>query len=269
MKSLFLFLWCLPLACLAGNENFSIGGRATGMGNTGLCLSDVWAVRYNQGALAELKQMSVGVSYESRFLTKSLGIQSFALGIPTKRGAFGLNYTGFGDNLYRESKIGLAYGMKLSEKFNLGVRINYHALRLGNNYGKADNLTFEVGLLAKPTKKIQLGFHLFNPSQTKLNDYQNEIIPVVMNLGMSYQFSDKLRTNLELEKDIEQPYSIKMGLEYTPSEVLYVRAGITTNPTMPTIGFGFNKNNFKIDFSSSFHPALGITPALGMTYQFK
>ena len=56
--------------------------------------------------------------------------------------------------------------MKLSEKINVGIRLNYHALRLGNTYSKADNLTIEISLLAKPIKNLQVGFHLFNPSQT-------------------------------------------------------------------------------------------------------
>ena len=270
MKKLLLFLCLIPVVSFSGNENYAIGGRATGMGNTGLCLADVWAIRYNQAALADVSSISTGISYESRFLLKAMGIQSFAMAIPTKKsGTFGLNYTGFGDNLFRESKIGLGYGMKISDKFNIGIRLNYHSLQLGNNYGRANNLTFELGLLAKPTKNLQIGFHLFNPSQTKLNEYQQEIIPVIMNLGISYQFSDKLRTNLELEKDIEFPFSVKAGIEYLPTEHFYLRAGISTNPGVPSIGFGVVKKQFNLDFSASLHPALGITPSLGMTYSFK
>jgi len=172
------------------------------MGNTGLCIADVWAIRFNQAALAEVSSVSFGAAYESRFLLKSLGVQSLAVAIPVKRGTFGLNYTGTGDKLYNESKIGLGYGMKLSEKVNLGIRLNYHSLRLGNNYGRTQNLTFELSVLAKPTNNIQIGFHLFNPSQTKLNEYQNEEIPAIINLGMSYKFSEKVCGNIEIEKDI-------------------------------------------------------------------
>ena len=118
-------------------------------------------------------------------------------------------------------------------------------------------------------KNLKVGFHLFNPSQTKLHDYQNEIIPVIMNLGISYKFSDKVSANLELEKDVEMPFSAKVGIEYYPIEHLYIRAGIMSMPTMPTIGFGVVKGRFNLDFSSAFHPTLGITPSLGMTYSFK
>ncbi|MEN8928931.1 MAG: hypothetical protein ABF242_04780 [Flavobacteriales bacterium] len=268
IKKALLFTFLFPFVSFSGNDNFHIGARNSGMGNTGLTLADVWAIRYNQAALADVNQIAVGVSYESRFLTKSLGIQSFAVALPTKRGTFGLNYTGFGDNLYRETKVGLGYGMALSEKFNIGIRLNYHSLRLGNNYGNANSLTFEIGFVAKPIKNLEIGFHLFNPNAVKLNDYQNETIPVVVNLGVSYKFSEKLRTNVELEKDIDQTASFKVGLEYLPLEYLYIRAGFTTNPTMPTIGFGVVKKQFNIDFSAAFHPSLGITPALGMRYSF-
>lgn len=267
MEKLFLFVLTIFSATMyAGNDNLPLGGRATGMANTGLCISDVWAIHYNQAALADLREISFGASYESRFLVQSLGVQSLAVAIPAKRGTFGFNYTGMGDKFFLETKIGLGYGMKLSDKVNLGIRLNYHALRLGNNYGKAHNLTFEIGILAKPTKNIQIGFHLFNPTQTKLNDYQGEEIPVVMNLGISYKFSDKVRGNIEVEKDIDLPFSVKVGMEYSPTKFFFIRAGIITNPGMPTIGFGLKKGKFKLDFSSAFHPRLGITPTLGLRY---
>lgn len=266
MNKLFLIFLLFPFFLHAGNNNLPVGGRASGMGNTGLCIADVWAIRFNQAALADLRSVSFGVSYESRFLLKSLGVQSLAVAIPTKRGTFGVNYTGTGDQLYMDSKIGLGYGMKLSEKINLGIRLNYHSLRLGNNYGRTQNITAELSLLAKPTDKIQIGFHLFNPTQTKLNDYQNEEIPAIMNLGVSYKFSEKVRGNVEIEKDIELPFSVKMGVEYFPVDNLYIRAGISTNPSIPTIGFGLVKGEFHLDFSSAFHPALGLTPSLGLRY---
>ena len=57
MRHLLLAILLIPFLALSGDENYSIGGRATGMGNTGLCFNDVWSVRYNQGALADLTQV--------------------------------------------------------------------------------------------------------------------------------------------------------------------------------------------------------------------
>jgi hypothetical protein len=253
----------------AGNDNYTVGARNTGMGNTGLCLSDVWSIRNNQAGLADVKLISAGVSYESRFATKQLGIQSFALALPTKSGTFGLNYTGFGDRLYNESKIGLGYGMRFSEKISGGIRINYHSLTIGNGYGTKSSLTFEAGLIANLSDKITLGVHLFNPTQSKLNDYQNEIIPTVLSFGLSYKFSDKVFVNGEVEKDIDRKPVLKTGVEYHPLDVLYIRAGVSSNPSLPSIGFGVDLQQFRFDFSSSFHPVLGATPSFALVYSFK
>jgi hypothetical protein len=269
-KNLIVFVITLVAQfSFGGNGNYSIGARSTGMGNTGLCISDVWSVRNNQAGLANVKLISAGVSYESRFSTKQLGIQSFALALPTKSGTFGLNYTGFGDKLYRESKIGLAYGMRFSEKISGGIRINYHNLNISNNYGSKSSLTFEASLLAALSNKIKLGVHIFNPSQVKLNDYENEIIPVIFSLGGSYIFSDKVAVNIEVEKDIDFKPVYKAGLEYRPMDILYLRAGISTNSSQPSIGFGIELDQFRFDFSSSFHPVLGATPAFALVYSLK
>jgi len=269
MKKIILLFLCIPISIFSGNENLAIGGRATGMGNTGICFSDVWAVRYNQACLADISKISAGLSYESRFLTKSLGIKSFAFVFPTKSGTFGLSYTGFGDKLYQESKIGLGYGMKISKKFNVGINVNYHQIRLGNNYGTKQNLTFEIGLLGKINDNLKIGFHLFNPLTAKINDYQDETIPVLISFGINYKFSDKISTNIELEKDIDFKPNFKVGIEYKPKKNLYIRTGIETNPMAPSLGFGIIYKQFNIDISSSFHQVLGITPALGVVYKMK
>ncbi len=260
-----LFLFTFSLA-YSGGENFPIGARTTAMGNTGLCLSDIWSVNINQAGLAKIKSITAGVSYESRFTQKELGIQAFGLAIPVKNGAFGLNYTGFGGKLYRDSKIGLSYGMKFSDKISGGLSINYHNLSIANNYGTKSSLTFELGIIANVIENLQLGFHLFNPSQAKLNDYQDEIIPTVVKLGLRYDFSKKVYVNAEVEKDIDLKPIYKIGVEYHPIDILYIRTGISSNPSLPAIGFGVDVKNFRFDFSSSFHPVLGATPAFGIVY---
>ena len=254
------------LSAVAGNENFPIGARATGMGNTGLTLSDVWSTHYNQAGLANVRLISAGISYESRFLQSDLGISSFAFALPIKSGTFGLNYTGFGGSLYNQSKVGLSYAMKFSPDISGGISINYHNTRLGGVYGGSNAFTFEAGVLAKVTKNLQIGCHIFNPTQSKLNDYQDEIIPTVVRLGLRYDFSEKVVTQIEVEKDIDFSPVYKAGIEYHPSDVLYIRTGISTNPSLPSIGIGLKFDQFNIDVASTFHPVLGVTPAFGLRY---
>lgn len=265
-----LFFYCFFISSFlfSGNENYPIGARSTGMGGTGLCLSDVWSVQYNQAGLANVKLITAGVSYESRFTQSDLGIQSFGLVIPVKNGGFGLNYVGFGSPLYKETKIGLGYGMNFSSRISGGINLNYHGLNIAGNYGNKSSFTFEVGLIAQVIDHMKIGFHLFNPLQTKLNEYESEIIPTIFKLGLRYDFSDKVFANLEYEKDIDLNPIIRAGIEYHPIKALYLRTGISSNPSLPSIGFGVDLKNLRFDFASTFHPVLGASPAFALIFSF-
>jgi hypothetical protein len=74
---------------------------------------------------------------------------------------------------------------------------------------------------------------------------------------------------METEKDIEKKAMAKAGIEYQPANVFYLRAGISTNPSLSCFGFGINIRNFKLDFSSTYHSTLGFSPQMGLIYTFE
>lgn len=268
-KFLFIFFSSITFYSQAGNDNYHIGGRSVGMGNASVCLSDYWSIHHNQGGLANVDKIGFGVSYESRFLTKNLALSSVGFVYPTKKsGTFGIVYKGFGGKLYRESKVGLAYGMKLAQNLSAGISINYHHLRIANDYGQKGGLTFEAGFIANIYKELSVGLHIFNPSQSKLNNYNREKIPTVFRLGLSNKFSDKVIANIEIEKDIDHKPVFKAGFEYQPIDILYIRAGIASNPSLPAIGIGVNIKEFRFDFGTTFHGTLGASPAFSLNYNF-
>jgi len=71
------------------------------------------------------------------------------------------------------------------------------------------------------------------------------------------------------EKDSDVDGVVNAGLEYHINKVLYLRGGISTNPTQYAFGFGMQLKDFKVDFSSSFHQTLGITPGISIVYTRK
>ena len=159
--------------------------------------------------------------------------------------------------------------MKFSERITGGVQINYHNTRIGNNYGSASVLSSEMGLQAKLTSKLELGLHLFNPTQAKLNDFNDERIPTIMRLGMAYTFSNKVFITLEAEKDIDFPANFKAGIEYKANEKIYLRGGIGASPTAATFGVGVYHKGLKLDLASSYHQILGFIPEVSLTYVFE
>ena len=246
--------------------NDAIGTRSAAMGGCSSTFSDVWSANNNQAGLGLVKSLSTGIYYENRFLLKETGYKAGALVYPTKRGAFGLSMTSFGFELYHETKTGFSYGQRLGDYLSLGVQINYIDVGFSQEYGNKKTLTGAVGLLAKLNQSLSLGVHVYNPTRSKLAEYNDERITSVMKMGLHYRFSEKVIGIVEAEKDIHYPTILKMGVEYHPNDVLYLRGGLSTGPVLNTFGLGIKLQAFSLGIASSYHQTLGVTPSIALVY---
>ena len=262
----FAFFISFGINLFAAQENYTIGGRSAGMGYTSVTFSDFWSIQNNQAGLTSIKHTNAGFYYENKFFLKELSFNSCALVLPTKSGVFGFSTNYFGYNKYNESKFGLAYAKQLGKKISVGIQIDYLYTHIAENYGNKGIATFEIGFLSNLTNEFSIGAHIFNPISAKLNDYGNERIPTVFKLGLSYNFNKKVLVCTEVEKDFNFKPLFKAGLEYHIVKEIYIRAGISTNPTLFTFGFGLEFKNLKLDLASSMHPVLGYSPQISLIY---
>jgi hypothetical protein len=246
-----------------------VGARSMSMANSTVAVSDVWSFHHNPGALANLKQTSAGLSYENRYLLKELQTQAFVVAIPLKIGVLSAGAQSYGYKVYRTTRIGFGYSMKLGEKLSAGVQLNYQGLRI-ENYGSKNSVTAEAGVLAKINEKISVGFSVLNFGRAKLSEFQDDRFSTSMRLGINYQLSNKVMLLAEAEKEIESPLRAKAGLEYELLDRFYMRVGAASNPMELTFGFGYwFKNNLKLDMGSAWQQHLGWSPHFGLTYDFK
>ena len=271
MKRIYIGLVCICIVFTseAGNENFPIGARAAGMGNASVSLSDVWSAQHNQAGLGFMRNTSAGVYYENRFLLKELSIKGGVAALPVKGGTFGLCISNFGYSLYSENKYSLSFAKAFGDKLSAAVAIDYLSTKIAEGYGTKGVLAAEFGIQAKPLKGLTVAAHVFNPTRAKIAEYNDERLPTIFRFGGDYNFSDKVTLAVETEKDISQKAIFKAGIEYRPIKEFYIRAGIGTNPTLSSFGFGINLNALKIDIAANYHQTLGISPQLGLTYTFK
>lgn len=241
------------------------GGRGAGIANADLALTDINTIFVNQAGLGFLENLSFTAYGESRFLGAT-GINSFLVGVAypnEKIGTFGLSMNYFGYGAYNEQKIGLAYARKLTKRFAIGAQFDYIGTRIAE-YGSAHSFTFELGIIAKVTKHFHLGAHVFSPVRVQLPNGEN--LPSVFKLGGVYIPSSKVRISAQIEKDLEQAFVGRFGIEYHPMHALYLRAGVSTSPSLASFGLGLNLKGLKIDVATSYHLTLGFTPSLGVTY---
>jgi hypothetical protein len=253
----------------AGNENQTCGARSGAMGNASVTLYDVWSAFNNQAGLGFVKKIGIGTNYEQRFLLSQLSAKALAFALPVKGGTFGLSYSSFGYSAYAESKYGLAFGKAFGENISAGIQLDYLTTHIAEDYGKKGMLAAEAGLQFRLLKKLTLGVHAYNLTRTRLAGYNNERVPTVMRLGLNYKFSDKVFIALETEKDMDRKAVFKAGAEYKVVKEFYIRAGISSNPSLSCFGFGLDLKGFRLDVTATYHSVLGLTPQLGLSYDFK
>lgn len=269
MKSVYL-LFLLVLGYLpkifASNDLVAIGARSAGMANAGVMLSDFSSVFNNQAGLAFLKSTSIGFHHRSGFV-REMDRQALGIVIPTSSGTLASSFSYYGYAHYHETKAGLAYGRFLAEHLSAGVQIDYFNTRITGIYGRADVLTFEIGMMYKITGQLYVGSHVFNPVRMDIGEME-EKIPTVFRLGLGYHFAENVLVCLEAEKDLEKQVVPRAGIEYQPLGRVFIRTGISANPVMNFFGLGYTWRSFHVDVAFSYHQILGYLPDFSLKYEF-
>ena len=247
----------------------SVGARSAGMSGVSLLSQDQWAVFNNQAGMAGLEKTSMAFYYENRFMLKETGYGAFAFSMPALSGNLGLSVSHFGYTQYNENQIGLAFAKELFRNISLGVKLDYFFLHQPANYGNRNALTFELGILAKPSDNFKFGIHAYNPIQATYFGYNNEYLPVVLSVGAAYIFSDKFTISAETEKILDiSPLIFRLGMEYQSDNGFAIRTGISSYPIKAAFGFGYATEHLSFNFAYSWHQVLGSTPHISLAYAF-
>lgn len=251
------------LNCLAQQP---ISMRSNALGGLGMAFQDINSIFFNPAGIKNIDGISGVLSAERRFNLADLNTFSLGLAIPIdKNSAVGLSMNQFGFELYNQQKYGLVYARQLMSKFTVGAEVNLHNYMI-QEYGNDGTLSFELGFQYDLSKSLVLGGKLSNPVQQELAS--GEHLPTAYQFGLGYTPSEKLWLGLDVEKQIDFDTNVKLGIEYHIIEVLYLRLGVATEPSLLSFGIGLAlKNGFKMDIASSYHQVLGWSPGLSLLYQ--
>ena len=270
MKKLLLlfFLFITISAASAYDIIHPLGGRAAAMGGSSVASQGLWALQNNPAGMANLERISLGLYYENRWMLPETAYKSGAFALPTKFGCLGLSFTQFGSSKYNENKIGLAYAKDFGRYLQIGLQLDYLLLKVGNDYGTFNAVTFELGIQSHVTDKLTLGTYIFNPINFSFKQTLNhEKIPIVFRFGLAYQFTKDFAGQCEIEKNTERDgVSLRGGLEYEAFKHFYIRAGVQTNPGILSFGLGYSISFARIDVAGQLHNELGSTIQVGLVF---
>lgn len=280
----FLFLLCgLPLAGRAqGNGPAGHGGRAQALGNASATLAgEVWAAANNPAGLGTLTQSTAGLYFENRYLIPSLNLAAVAVALPlgevapaaaslparASRGVVAIEAQRFGGTLYNEVRLGVAYGYQLGV-VRVGGRLDALQVSfqdLGSRRVLAASLGGQADILPQ---RLTLGVHLYNLTQARLAEYQDERVPTVLRAGLAYRPGKQVLLLAEAEKDVEREAGLKAGIEYQPVPAVAVRLGYSSLSQQASGGVGVRAGDFQLDYAAGWHAALGLSQYFSLAWQW-
>jgi len=254
---------------LVASDNYLAGARSVAMSNAFVSISDPWSTFHNQATLAKLKGISGGAFYESKFLIEELSLSAGTANFTALSGTIGLSFYQMGKGSFKESKVGLAYAKKLSQRLNAALQLDYFFNRFPENDKAFGFPTFEIGLSYQTTKELTLGIHLFNPVKNGFKTYYGkEEMPLVLRFGGHYDFSERVLVSAEVQKNSDTATVVRTGLEFFPLENLAVRFGVSGKQLQYTAGIGYRFGKTNTDIAFSYHGNLGFSPSVSLHLTF-
>ena len=76
--------------------------------------------------------------------------------------------------------------------------------------------------MTEAVENLYVGAHMYNPTRSKIADYDDERIPTIMRIGLGYNFADKVFLSVETEKDLVNKAIFKAGIEYDFLKHIYL-----------------------------------------------
>lgn len=245
------------------------GALSTSMSGLNVNNEDVWSINNNISQLSKIKKPTLSISSFQPFLIKDFTTSSIVFGLPTSKGAFGMNFSTNGNKHLQMHNIGFGYSQKLGENIQSGIKLNYFMINAGDYYNKKSIISADIGFSTKLSNDLKLGICIKNPTFSKLSNINDEKLATNIQVAAGYKFSNELTVHTGIEKSIFYPASFLAAIEYQPTEKIFLSGGIKSNPSIASFGVSMSQKQFTICAATQIHQFLGWSPDLSIIYEFK
>ncbi|AKQ44768.1 hypothetical protein TH63_02640 [Rufibacter radiotolerans] len=242
-----------------------MGSRAIGLGGAAVTLPDLWALSNNPAGMAALKEPALGAYAHNRFSLKELTTVGLLAVLPSSRwGTVGLDVQRFGGEYYNEQRLGIGLAHQLGV-VRLGLKADLLQVRV-KEWGSRKAVALSLGGQSELVPGLTFGAHIYNLNQAKLAEFQDERVPTVMKMGLSYQASTKVLLVAEAEKELEHPVAMKGGIEYQVLPALTLRTGFNSGTRAGTAGVEVSFKQFQVAYAVGAQHQLGLSNYLSVGY---
>lgn len=268
MKQLLLLLLLGIFPCSYAVNNLRLPDmRSMGMGESGATQSYL----FNPALISLESYKSIDISYFNRYGLKELGTVNLSFACPNRLLPWGVSIASFGYDRYRESMFRLSFGKYLSERWSVGVGIQYYVVQTELVDVSPQYLSTDVGILYSPVEKLLISMLIMDlPSVSIRKETIEKECFIGYSLQISFQWEviNNVLITGTMGTDKYNPLIGNAGLEYRLYGDFRVRAGIKAAPLLPSLGVGYSLAGFSVDVAAEYHPVLGVSTGIGLKYSF-
>jgi hypothetical protein len=262
MRSIFVTVVCtLYMAFACAQQSWLHATTPPVSGVYSRHFQQLFSAMRNQAGLAYITTFTAGAVSERRFMLDALSLHEVSAALPVRTGAVGLNLQQSGYSVYTQQSLGLGYGMRLGERCAIGIQGDYLAVR--DAYKHAGTITCEAGALLQLTPKLYAGVHAFNPLNQRLG---KDPVDADYTVGVGYEVSTDCLLAVSVEQEgSEAPATTFSGAYKLPAGLL-LQLALCTDPSFSSVGLGITLQKLYICCTAAWHPQLGITPGLALSW---
>ncbi len=232
------------------------GARIYGAGNAGTALPDEWSAFYNISGISGVDRPVIAFAYIHRYNLKPLySIAATGIVPLGKAGNICATIYRFGDKVYNEQKISFGFANKIGF-VRLGGQIHYLQVNV-ESAGREGMVLFDFGGMVELIPSLSFGARIFNATATGYKRFEQDYFPVIMSAGLSYQPATQVIICADVEKEIHQALSVKLGLEYQIYDMISLRAGFNYPQSVYFFGVGLSSGRLGFDYSIAHNYHLG------------
>lgn len=259
---------CTTAPYLHGVNNLRLPDiRSLAMGENGVTQS----VFYNPALLSLKSTKEIYLSYYNRYLIKELGILNSTFCLPSSFISTGIHLSSFGYEAYRENMIRFLTSKQLHHRWILGISFQYSFLQTEIPEERSSYLATDIGIVYTVTDNLLIGVSVINSPSFPISKKHftiREFTEYRIETGLQYRFINQVLIAGTISSTPTCSVAGSFGLEYMLPERFRVYAGIKTNPLLPSFGCGYTLLDFAVDVAVLFHPVLGVSTGVGLSYSF-
>ncbi len=275
----------------AAFEDVEVSPRVRALGGAFSALpADAYTPFHNPAALAWTVDPAGAASFVRPFgydfseqivASGTMGLGKWGgLGVGVRH--FGVEY--HGENLTGETTVKLAHGFQLLRDMqstlaagwavnlyhlDYGMSVDADPARPGSGIDPGSATAFGIDLSAQATiyARTRVGFYALNVNNPSIGSTDKEDLIRRVGAGVAYVPYKGVTTALDISSQLGEAVQFRGGTEFEVNDILRLRAGIRSEPSIFTAGVGISQYGVTVDYGfSTGGGTLDATHQFGVSY---